>query len=140
MMLRPWQRKKRVYPHFLFIIWTHFFWLFKSCIHFFYPTNFMFAIIFGSSFCLLFFFFFLIYIFQLKIQHNWECVFWWGKLVLVEPIYLIFFFKNFFMKISLYLFLRKWKHQKVVFSFCIQILFFLLKMKIECKYKTKQFF
>ena len=101
-----------------------FFLFFKSCTHFLYPTHFMFAIIFWSSFCFFFSFSFLIYIFQLKIQHNWESVFWWGKLVLVKPTYLIFFF---LMKISLYLFSRKWKHQKVLFSFCIQILFFLIE-------------
>ena len=44
------------------------------------------------------------------------------------------------MKISLYLFLRKWKHQKVVFSFCIQILFFLLKMKLNANKKLNNFF
>ena len=116
-----------------------FFLFFKSCTHFLYPTHFMFAIIFWSSFCFFFSFSFLIYIFQLKIQHNWECVFWWGKLVLVEPIYLIFFL-IFYENIIVFIF-KKMKTSKS----CIQFLysnsiFFLLKMKIECKYKAKQFF
>ena len=40
----------------------------------------------------------------------------------------------------LYSFKKKWKHQKVVFSFCIQILFFwILKIKIEYKYNQTSF-
>ena len=139
MMLRPWQRKKkRVYPHFLFIIWTHFFLFFKSCTHFLYPTHFMFAIIFWSSFCFFFSFSFLIYIFQLKIQHNWESVFWWGKLVLVKPTYLIFFFFN--ENIIVFIF-KKMKTSKSFIQFLYSNSFFFnWKWKLDANMKLNNFF
>ena len=115
-----------------------FFLFFKSCTHFLYPTHFMFAIIFWSSFCFFFSFSFLIYIFQLKIQHNWESVFWWGKLVLVKPTYLIFFFFN--ENIIVFIF-KKMKTSKSFIQFLYSNSFFLnWKWKLDANMKLNKFF
>ena len=115
-----------------------FFLFFKSCTHFLYPTHFMFAIIFWSSFCFFFSFSFLIYIFQLKIQHNWESVFWWGKLVLVKPTYLIFFFFN--ENIIVFIF-KKMKTSKSFIQFLYSNSFFFnWKWKLDANMKLNNFF
>ena len=80
----------------------------------------------------LFFFFF----YDNHQQRESKSVLRYDKSVIMEPTDLIFF-----TKMSLYSFSRKWKYQKVVFSFCIQILFFfILKMKTKYKYKVKTSF
>ena len=86
-------------------------------------------------FCLpLHFFFFFFY--DNHQQRESKSVLRYDKSVIVELTDLIFF-----TKISLYSFSRKWIYQKVVFSFCIQILFFYIKNenKIQIQSQNKFF-
>ena len=113
-----------------FVLRLYSFSIFISCTHFLFLSIFLFGII----FCFVFPFIFLFLFYDNHQQIERESVLWCDKSVVVGPTCLIFFF---FTKMSLYLFLRKWKHQKAVFSFFKSYFFWILKMKIEYKYKYK---
>ena len=107
----------------VFIFYFHFlysFFIFNLvlifCFHLFFFFLASFSVLSSSSL----FFFFSFY--DNHQQRESKSILWYDKLVIVEPTDLIFF-----TKMSLYSFSRKWKYQKVVFSFCIQILLFYIK-------------
>ena len=115
-----------------FVLRLYSFSIFISCTHFLFLS--IFFVWYHFLLCLSLHFFLFIFLFYDNHQQiERECVLWCDKSVVVGPTYLIFFFT----KMPLYLFSRKWKHQKVVFSFFKSYFFWILKMKIEYKYKYK---
>ena len=114
----------------IFIFFSFFFDSFsilKFCNYFLFLSIFLFDII----FCFVFLFTFFLW----QPPTNKKSVLWCDKSVIVES---TDFFS--FTKMPLYSFLRKWKYQKVLFNFCIQIyLFWILKWKLNTNTKPNKF-